>query len=270
MKTLALFTIFVLIFGTASMSLVGDAYAQKDPNILLRIATQADEHISNQLERSYGNSIPSDVQTLYVQGQKAVESLENSLPDDIEQARNDFLTAMKSFKQISKMISEPIEKSTISKSTRVADRDLSSELDRLEKYVENLKTISKKHDTGITFDEIDQLIESARTQIETETASPEIIDQLKHRVNSIQQKIRDSSSDGTSDRINQFIEKQLEIIDRKLTKASDVGADGTQIDNAYDKIFEIRSLIESNDIGNAKLVFHELNKLVKNIERSVR
>ena len=270
MKTLALFTIFVLIFGTASTSLVGDAYAQKDPNILLRIATQADEQISNQLERSYGNSIPSDVQTLYLQGQTAVVSLKNSLPDDIEQAREDFLMAMKSFKQISKMISEPIEKSTISKSTRVADRDLSSELDRLEKYVENLKTISKKHNTGITFDEIDQLIESARTQIETETASPEIIDQLKHRVNSIQQKIRDSSSDGTSDRINQFVEKQLEIIDRKLTKASDAGADGTQIDNAHDKISEIRSLIENNDIGNAKIVFNELNKLVKNIEHSVR
>jgi hypothetical protein len=270
MKTLALFTIFVLIFGTASTSLVGDAYAQNDPNILLRIAEQADKQIKNQLDRSYGNSIPFDIKDLHDQGHKAVVSLKKSLPDDIEQAREDFLMAMKLFKQISKMISEPIEKSTISKSTRVADRDLSSELDRLEKYVENLKTISKKHNTGIIFDEIDQLIESARTQIETETASPEIIDQLKHRVNSIQQKIHDSSSDGTSDRINQFVEKQLEIIDRKLTKASDAGADVTQIDNARDKISETRSLIEESDIGNAKIVFNELNKLVKNIERSVR
>jgi DNA-binding transcriptional MerR regulator len=177
---------------------------------------------------------------------------------------------MKSFKQISKMISEPIEKSTISKSTRVADRDLSSELDRLEKYVENLKTISKKHNTGITFDEIDQLIESARTQIETETASSEIIDQLKHRVNSIQQKIRDSSSDGTSDRINQFVEKQLKTINKKLTKASDAGATADQIGEAVKLIDQIKSSIENNDIDNAKLVFHELNKLVKNIERSVR
>ena len=45
MKTLALFTIFVLIFGTVSTSLVGDAYAQNDPNILLRIAEQADKQI---------------------------------------------------------------------------------------------------------------------------------------------------------------------------------------------------------------------------------
>lgn len=269
MKTLALFTIFVLIFGTASTSLVSDAYAQNDPNILLRIAEQADKQIKNQLDRSYGNSIPSDIEDLYDQGHKAVESLKKSLPDDVEQARENFLIAMKSFKQISKMISEPIEKATISKSTRVADRDLSSELDRLEKYVENLKTISKKHNTGITFDEIDTLIESARTQIETETAS-EIIDQLKHRVNSIQQKIRDSSSDDTSDRIKQFVEKQLKTINKKLTKASDAGATKDQIGEAVKLIDQIESSIENNDIGNAKLVFYELNKLVKNIERSVR
>jgi Zn-dependent M32 family carboxypeptidase len=269
MKTLALFTIFVLIFGTASTSLVSDAYAQNDLNILLRIAEQADKQIKNQLDRSYGNSIPSDIKDLHDQGHKAVESLKKSLPDDVEQARENFLIAMKSFKQISKMISEPIEKATISKSTRVADRDLSSELDRLEKYVENLKTISKKHNTGITFDEIDTLIESARTQIETETAS-EIIDQLKHHVNSIQQKIRDSSSDSTSDRIKQFVEKQLKTINKKLTKASDAGATADQIGEAVTLIDQIESSIENNDIGNAKLVFYELNKLVKNIERSVR
>jgi hypothetical protein len=269
MKTLALFTIFVLIFGTASTSLVSDAYAQNDLNILLRIAEQADKQIKNQLDRSYGNSIPSDIKDLHDQGHKAVESLKKSLPDDVEQARENFLIAMKSFKQISKMISEPIEKASISKSTRVADRDLSSELDRLEKYVENLKTISKKHNTGITFDEIDTLIESARTQIETETA-PEIIDQLKDRVNSIQQKIRDSSSDSTSDRIKQFVEKQLKTINKKLTKASDAGATADQIGEAVKLIDQIKSSIENNDIDNAKLVFHELNKLVKNIERSVR
>ena len=270
MKTLALFTIFVLIFGTASTSLVNDAYAQNDSNILLRIAVQADKQISKQLERSYGDSVPSDIQTVYLKGHTAVKSLEKSLPDDIEQARNDFLTAMKSFKQISRIISEPVEEATISKFTRVVDRDLSSELDRLEKYVENLKTISKKHNTEITFEEIDDLIGEARNQINEGTATPEIINKLKHLVDSIQKEIRESSSHGASDRIKQFVEKQLEIIDRKLTKASDAGADGTQIDNAHDKISEIRSLIENNDIGNAKIVFNELNKLVKNIEHSVR
>ena len=270
MKTLAIFTIFVLVFGTASTSLVSDAYAQNDPNILLRIAEQADKQIKNQLDSSYGDSIPSDIEDLYDQGHKAVESLEESLPDNIEQAREDFLTAMKSFKQISRIISEPVEETTISKFTKVVNRDLSSELDRLEKYVKNLKTISEKHNTKISFEEIDKAIDDAQIQIDEGTATPEIIDQLKHLINSIQKEIRESASHGTSDRIKQFVDKQIQKIEKKLTKASDAGADETQIGEAFDLITKIRSLIESNDIDNAKIVFHELNKLVKNIERSVR
>lgn len=270
MKTLALFTIFVLIFGTASASLANDAYAQNDPNILLRIAAQADKQISKQLERSYGDSMPSDIRSLFLQGHAAVEALEKSLPDDVEQARNDFLTAMRSFKQISKMISEPAGTAASSKLTSVVDRDLSSELDRLEKHVENLKNISEKQNAKITFEEIDYLIGEAQNQIKDGTATPETINELKHLVDSIQKEISKSSSHSASDRIKQFVEKQLEIIDRKLTKASDAGADVTQIDNARDKISKISSFIEDDDIGNAKIVFNELNKLVKNIERSVR
>ena len=98
MKTLAIFTIFVLISGVAFTSSANNAYAQNDPSILLRIATQADKQILNQLDRSYGDSIPSKIQTLYEKGHTSVESLKNSLSDNIEQAREDFLTAMKSFK----------------------------------------------------------------------------------------------------------------------------------------------------------------------------
>ena len=54
MKTLAIFTIFVLISGVAFTSSANNAYAQNDPSILLRIATQADKQILNQLDRSYG------------------------------------------------------------------------------------------------------------------------------------------------------------------------------------------------------------------------
>ena len=79
MKTLALFTVFVLTFGTTSTSLINDVYAQNDPNVLLHIATQADTQILNQLDSTYGNSVPSDIQVLYEKGHMTVVSLENSL-----------------------------------------------------------------------------------------------------------------------------------------------------------------------------------------------
>ncbi|MBT6194855.1 MAG: hypothetical protein HOI05_03450, partial [Nitrosopumilus sp.] len=68
MKKLALFAIFVLIFGTISPSLVNYAYAQNDPSILLRIAIQADKQIVNQLDRVYGDQIPNNIQIIYDKG----------------------------------------------------------------------------------------------------------------------------------------------------------------------------------------------------------
>lgn len=269
MKTLALFTIFVLISGTAS-TLVNDAYAQSDLNILLRIATQADSQIENQLNNSYGDDWPSDIQSLYDKGHTAVESISDSLPDNPEQAKKDFLIAMKSFKQISRMISEP---TTESKTTAYYDsnRHLSSQLDRIEKYVKTLKTISDKHGSEINFEPVENLIEQARYQIENKTGNPsDSINQLKDMINSIKEDIRDSASDGASDRVKQFVNKQLDNVEKKLEKASNAGANNTQIEKAYQLIDEVRNLISENQIDNAKIVFHELNKLLKNIERSVR
>ena len=73
-----------------------------------------------------------------------------------------------------------------------------------------------------------------------------------------------------SDRIKQFVDSQLGNIEKKLTRALDAGADETQIDKAHKLIAEIKVLISENDIDNAKMVFHDLNKLMKNIVHSVR
>ena len=113
MKKLALFAIFVLIFGTMSPSLVNHAYAQNDPSILLRIAIQADKQIVNQLDRVYGNQIPDNIQIIYDKGHTAVQSLDESLPNDIKKAKKDFLSAMNAFMQISRTISQPAVKVVI-------------------------------------------------------------------------------------------------------------------------------------------------------------
>lgn len=267
MKTLALFTIFVLISGTASTSLVNDAYAQNDLNILLRIATQADSQIENQLNNSYGDDWPSDIQSLYDKGHTAVESISDSLPDNPEQAKKDFLIAMKSFKQISRMISEP---TTESKTTAYYDsnRHLSSQLDRIEKYVKTLKTISDKHGSEINFEPVENLIEQARYQIENKTGNPsDSINQLKDMINSIKEDIRDSASDGASDRVKQFAFKQLEKIQEILDKAENY--EGPELSEANSLIEEIKNLISEDKISDAKKKFGELNKIVKIIKKSI-
>jgi len=266
MKTLGLFTIFVLIFGTTAASLVNDVYAQNDPSVLLRIATQADTEILNQLENSYGNSVPSDIQTLYGKGHMAVESLKNSLSDDVEQAKKDFLIAMKSFRQITNAISEPASES---KSTTSSDRDIDSELNRLHKYFQSLKSISQKHNTGIDFSEIERLFAIAHEQIDSDVTdeATETLHQLESLIHIKNQKIREHSSSSDSDRITVFALKQLEKIQKIL---DDPSLDTTmpEFGIAISLVEEIEDLISEDDIPAAKEKFGELNKIMKIIKRS--
>jgi len=269
MKTLALFTIFILI-SVASISLVNDAYAQNDPSILLRIATQADKQILNQLDRSYDNSIPSKIQTLYEKGHSSVESLKNSLPNDIEQAREDFLSAMKSFKQITRMISEPVIESKLT-SSDISDKDLKSKLNRLHKYFQSLKTASEKHNTGIDFSEIDQLFTQANQQIDSSEIreATQTIQQLESSIHEIKKKIRENTSDSSSDRIKKFASKQLIHIQKILDKASSVDSDMPELEKANLLIQEIKTLISDDNISDAKKKFGELNKIVKTVKKSI-
>ena len=168
MKKLALLTITVLIFGTISPSLANQAYAQNDPNILLRIATQADKQILNQLNEAYGNVSPNNIKILYEKGHLAVESLNQSLSNnDIEKAKQDFLLAMNSFMQISRTISQSSEKIVQVTTLEKSNRSISSEIDRLERYVKSLENISKKYDIDVESDfiKIHTLIQELRIEM---------------------------------------------------------------------------------------------------------
>ncbi len=272
MKTLALFTIFVLIFGTASTSLANDAYAQKDPNILLRIVIQADKQILIQLDRVYGDSVPSDIQDLYEKGHTAVELLKNSLPDDIEQARENFLTAMKSFKQITRMISEPVAEAKLATSSDVSDRDLKSELNRLHKYFQSLKAVSEKHNTGIEFSEVEQLFAQAQQELDSNeiVAATKTIQQLESFIDTIKKNIREHASHSASDRVKEFALKQLSKIKEILDRASSVDSDMPELEEANSLIQEIETLISADNLSDAKKKFTKLIKMVKMIEKSIR
>jgi hypothetical protein len=266
MKTLALFTIFVLIFGTASTSLVSDAYAQNVSNVLLPIATQADTEILNQLENSYGDSVPSDIQTLYEKGHAAVESLKNPLSDDVEQAKEDFLIAMKSFRQITSVISEPASEAKL---TISFDRDLNSELNRLHKYFQSLKTISQKHNTGIDFSEIERLFALAHEQINSDAIDEgtETLHQLESLIDIKNQKIREHSSNSASDRIMVFALKQIEKFQKMLDDPS-LDTSIPEFSIAISLVAEIETLISEDNIPVAKEKFGELNKIMKIIKIS--
>ena len=275
MKKLAFFAIIVLICGTMSPSLVNHAYAQNDPNILLRIAVQADKLIVNQLDKKYENNIPNNINILYDKGHTAVKSLDQSLSDNnIEKAKQDFLLAMNSFMQISRIISQSSEKVVVVTVSEKSNRNMSNELDRLEKYVKTLESISKKHNeieqSKDEFTKAYSLIKEIRNQITVSENTSKNITELKSLVNSIKSELRNSIAEKQSNAIKDFFEKFLVQIDQKLLEAKDLGRDEIEIDKANELILEIRELLSKNQINSAKTVYSELKVVLKNIGISVK
>ena len=275
MKKLALFVIIVLIFGTVSPSLVNHAYGQNDPSILLRIAVQADKQIVNQLNKIYGDQIPNNIQILYDKGHTAVKSLDESLSNnDVDKAKQDFLLTMNSFMQISRIISQSSEKVVVVTVSEKSNRNMSNELDRLEKYVKTLESISKKHNeieqSKDEFTKAYSLIKEIRNQITVSENTSKNITELKSLVNSIKSELRNSIAEKQSNAIKDFFEKFLVQIDQKLLEAKDLGRDEIEITKANELILEIRELLSKNQINSAKIVYSELKIVLKNIGISVK
>ena len=273
MKKLAVFAIIVLIFGTISPSLVDRAYGQSDPSILLRIAVQADKQIVNQLDRVYGDQIPNNLQILYDKGHRAVYSLDESLSNDIEKAKQDFLLAMNSFMQISRTISQSSEKVVVVTVSDKSNRHLTSEIDRLEKYVKTLEKISKKYNTNVESDfiKIYDLIQELRIQInDGYGAYDDVINEIKIILDSVKNDIRESAIKQKSDFIKRFFDRLLNQVDKILTHAQDNDVDQIQIDKAHALILEIRELLSKNQINDAKVVFAELKGFMEKIGYPIR
>ena len=269
MKKLAIFTILVLICGTTSPSLVTNAYGQNDPSILLRIAVQADKQIINQLDLVYGTQIPNNIQILYDNGQKAVESLDESLSnDDVEKAKQDFLLAMNSFMQISRTISHSSQQVSQMSISEKSNNQLSNEIDRLVKYSKTLEKLSKKYDVNVESDfiKINQLVGKLQSQIDdSNTNSDDIINQIKNILKSIKSDIHEAAVNQRSDRIKQLLNQLLDEIDENLKTAEMNGVDKTQIDMGHELVLEVKDLLSKNQIDDAKAVYYELKELMKNI-----
>ena len=274
MKKLAFFAIIVLICGTMSPSLVNHAYGQNDPSILLRIAIQADKQIVNQLDKRYENQIPNNINILYDKGHTAVKSLDQSLSNnDIEKAKQDFLLAMNSFMQISRIMSQSSEKSIEANVSVISNQALESKIDRIEKFVQTLESISKKHNIVQNKDEFTKahsLIKEIRNLITSNQNPSEKIAELNNLMNSIQKEIRNSISEKQSNAIKNFFEKFLVQIDQKLIEAKDLDRNQIAIDKANELIVEIRELLSKNQINDAKKVYSELNVVLKDIGISVK
>ncbi len=154
-----------LLMLVASMVFSGmpiSADAQTDLSILLKIASQAKREVKQQIS----SDSSEEIKLLFEEASNQVVLLEKSLErDDPSSTKQYFLNAMKIFKRITQMISSdrPTQELQSTDVTSSTQRDHSSVLERINKFISTIKSITRNQ--SVSFVEADRLVAQAAQQI---------------------------------------------------------------------------------------------------------
>ena len=201
------------------------AYAESETESLVRLATQARDHIK--LELSNTESVPDEIKKLYEQGSAEIDALNNAAKEEnAEEARTHFLAAMKIFKEIGQQISQvrPVAERALAQDTNT-QYGIKPVIDRMEKYVDRLKGIAEKNGVEIDFQALDELITTAKNNYNSgDLGSAEknigILESLTLDVYNV---LKDNADQKKTIRAKDFAEKQIQRVDTLIVQAKDLG-----------------------------------------------
>lgn len=222
MKTVATFTLLILVTSMIFGGMTSNVSAQDDPAILLKIAKRAQEQIHNQIS----DNSSSKVKELFEEGMQKVSALENALAnDDIDSAKEHFLSAMKIFTEISRQSSSGVSPQVETTTVRNDVKDPSNDLQRLQVYVTSLKTIAKKYNTTIDFSKLDELFSQAKQEISDHqfTLALETLSKIKERIVELNKELREEASKQEFQRAKEYAQQYLEQLDRLIENAKKQG-----------------------------------------------
>ena len=220
-------THFVMLFLIASLlgTISTYAYAESETESLVRLATQARDHIK--LELSNTESVSNEIKKLYEQGSAEIDALNNAVKEEnAEEARTHFLAAMKIFKEIGQQISQvrPVAERALAQDTNT-QYGIKPVIDRMEKYVDRLKGIAEKNGVEIDFQTLDELIITAKNNYNSgDLGSAEknigILESLTLDVYNV---LKDNADQKKTIRAKDFAEKQIQRVDTLIVQAKDLG-----------------------------------------------
>lgn len=201
------------------------AYAESETESLVRLATQARDHIK--LELSNTESVSNEIKKLYEQGSAEIDALNNAVKEEnAEEARTHFLAAMKIFKEIGQQISQvrPVAERALAQDTNT-QYGIKPVIDRMEKYVDRLKGIAEKNGVEIDFQALDELITTAKNNYNSgDLGSAEknigILESLTLDVYNV---LKDNADQKKTVRAKDFAEKQIQRVDILIVQAKDLG-----------------------------------------------
>ena len=222
MKKIASFVLLILVSSMILGGMTNLAQAQTDPYILLKIAKHAQKQLENQINQDSSDKIKQ----LFKDGAQQIKALEESLKNnEIDLAKQHFLSAMRIFKEVSQQLSisqsSPAEMATL----KATVEDPSADLLRMQNYVDNLKSIAKKYNTSVDFSEIDDLFVTAKKQIIDRQFDDALqtISKIKQITVDFNNKIREYASQQEQTRAKEYAQKYLEQLDRLIENAKNKG-----------------------------------------------
>ncbi|MBI2005814.1 MAG: hypothetical protein HYS75_00785 [Nitrosopumilales archaeon] len=220
-------THFVMLFLIASLlgTISTYAYAESETESLVRLATQARDHIK--LELSNTESVSNEIKKLYEQGSAEIDALNNAAKEEnAEEARTHFLAAMKIFKEIGQQISQvrPVAERALAQDTNT-QYGIKPVIDRMEKYVDRLKGIAEKNGVEIDFQTLDELIITAKNNYNSGDlgSAEKTIGILESLTLDVYNVLKDNADQKKTIRAKDFAEKQIQRVDTLIVQAKDLG-----------------------------------------------
>ena len=260
MKNITSFGLLILVASMALGGMTSNASAQDDSTVLLKIAKRTQEQIHNQISTDSSDK----VKRLFEEGTQKVNALERALEnDDAGFAKENFLSAMKIFKEISRHLTTSDTASNVasqdkSASVRDAVRDPSNLLQRLQGYVDSIKTIAKKQNTSIDFSELDELFVKAKQQISDHQSALalETLHEIKETIVEVKKELGEEASKHESQRANEYAKQYLEQLDRLIEHAKKHGV----ADEIIEKLETAKENLSSAD--NPREIIKEVRKIM--------
>ena len=256
MRTIATFGLLILVASMALGGMTSNVSATDDPEVLLKIAKRAQEQIQSQISTDSSD----EIKRLYQEGTQQVNALEEALGiDDLDSAKEHFLSTMQIFQKISRhLTSSDVALQEESVSTSNTIKDPSNDIQRLQVYANSLKSIAETHDATINFSVLDELFTKARQQISDHqfALAVETLYEIKEITVEINKELREEASIQESQRANDYAQKYLEQLDRLIENAKKQGV----ADEIIEKLQTAKENLSSADSPDE--IVEEIKKIL--------
>jgi outer membrane murein-binding lipoprotein Lpp len=260
-KMISSIVLLALISSMIFSSIPVSVYADSQSDSLIRIASQARDQVKIQLSKV---DVTQETNEKFELGSEQIKLLIEAVRiEDVATARQHFLAAMTIFNDIIQQISERTSTSEAALSTSPTTVDTSriaQELDRLERYVGQLKRIAINNEFELDSSNCDGLIAQARNDIIDGNSDSAIstIKEIKQSIIELNQILKENTRQYTTDRAKTLAEKHLEDLDRLIEQAEEMEvSDGT-----IDRLLEARKNLNSLSDASVEQIINEVKRIM--------